>query len=181
MSHRALALLPYLYFFTTFFVVVFCLKTCIAFAIFDALVFLYFSRLAIHFFNTNKLVAIVRVEFILEEFVKQPCLEVFHKCTKDNLTYIADHYSIIVSKTKAKKVIKHELWNALFEKGMLPDPGMAVLPTKQAFPDQSIRKLELELELRRLELQDKASEREAAARLKEQEFKFKQMEIGRAD
>lgn len=35
----------------------------------------------------------------------------------------------------------------------------------------------MELELRRLELQDKASEREAAARLKEQEFKFKQMEL----
>ena len=35
------------------------------------------------------------------------------------------------------------------------------------FPDQSIRKLELELELQQLELQDKASEREAAARIKE--------------
>lgn len=78
------------------------------------------------------------MEFILEECVKQPCLEVFHKCTKDNLTSIADHYSIIVSKAKAKKVIKHELWTALFEKGMLPDPGMAVSPTKQAFPDQAL-------------------------------------------
>ena len=97
------------------------------------------------------------MEFILEEFVKQPSLEVFHKCTKDNLTSIADHYSIIVSRTKAKKVLKHEVWTALFEEGMLPDPGMTLSPTKQAFPDQSIRRLELELELRRLELQDKAS------------------------
>ena len=113
----------------------------------------------------------------MEEFVKQPSLEVFHKCTKDNLTSIADHYSIIVSKTKTKKMIKHELSIALFEKGVLPDPGMALSPKKQAFPDQSIRRLELELELRRLELQDKTSEREAAARLREQEFRFKQMEL----
>ncbi|CAL8349677.1 unnamed protein product [Boreogadus saida] len=51
---------------------------------------------------------------------------------------------------------------------------MVLSPTKQAFPDQSIKRLELELELRRLELQDKASEREAAARLKEQEFRESQ-------
>ena len=118
------------------------------------------------------------MEFDLEDFVKQPSLDLFHKCTKDNLVDIADHYNVKVQSTKAKKTLKAELWVALFGKGILPDPGTAASPAKPVVLDPNmaaspvksdeIRKLELELEMRRLELQDKDKER--AAKLKEQEL-----------
>ena len=120
------------------------------------------------------------MEFNLDDFVKQPSLDVFHKCTKDNLIDIADHYNIKVLSTKAKKAVKPELWAALFDKGILPDPSMAASgtsPLKTADPDQSVRKLELELELRRIELQDKDGERTAKLKERELNVKMREMEL----
>lgn len=70
-------------------------------------------------------------------------------------------------------MIKHVIWDALVEKGILPDPGQAVSPTEQTGPDQSIRKLELELEMRRLGLQEKENEFRYSLEVKQLEEKTK--------
>ena len=96
-------------------------------------------------------------DFKLEEFVDQPTLGVFHKCKRDHLVAIADHYGITVSKTLNKQTIKSELLSALTEKGILPSQSPEVKESLEGthVAGEAVRMKELDLEMRRLALQEK--------------------------
>lgn len=84
--------------------------------------------------------------------MSKPSLEVFDKCTKDNLLLIAGHFGIAVSRQLKKQVIKAELCEALVEKGILSTFEKPV-PTKNV--DDAVRLMELEVELQRLRLKER--------------------------
>lgn len=71
----------------------------------------------------------VTMSFVLnlEEFVKAPSIEVVHKCTREHLITLADHFKVSVSRQGKKDLVKSELLDALVEKGIFPG---SVLPTK---------------------------------------------------
>ncbi|KAK7945248.1 hypothetical protein WMY93_000976 [Mugilogobius chulae] len=97
------------------------------------------------------------MEFNLEEFVKAPTLEVFHKCTKDVLLLLAEQYQIAVTKQAKKAVIKAELLSAFVQSGIFPAAALPKSPRSpsSAAPDDAVRLKELEVEMARLALREK--------------------------
>lgn len=67
-----------------------------------------------------------KVDLKIEGFLAQPTLDKFHKCTKEHLIAIADHFEIPVSGQSQKKLIKTELWSAFSLKGVLPCEQVAL-------------------------------------------------------
>lgn len=106
------------------------------------------------------------MEFKVEDFVSKPSLEVFDKCTKDNLLLIAGHFGIAVSRQLKKQVIKAELCEALVEKGILSTFEKPE-PTKNV--DDVVRLKELEVELQRLHLKERELQFELEAKRLDQE------------
>ena len=96
------------------------------------------------------------MDFDLEDFVAHPSLEKFEQCTKNNLLSIAAHFKIPISKQEKKQNIKSQVHTELAEKELLP-PVSSVFSRTVAHPDPELRKLELHVEMRRLELRDRSS------------------------
>jgi len=94
------------------------------------------------------------MDFDLEDFVAHPSLEKFEQCTKNQLLSIAAHFKIPISKQEAKQNIKSQVHAELAEKELLPSP-VSSFPRAGAHPDRELRKLELHVEMRRLELREK--------------------------
>lgn len=94
------------------------------------------------------------MEFSLEDFVAHPSLEKFEQCTKNNLFSIAAHFKVPIAKQDKKQNIKYQLHIALAEKNLLP-PVSSVPSYAITHPDPEVRKLELQVEMRRLELKEK--------------------------
>lgn len=85
-------------------------------------------------------------EFKIEDFLKRPTLDKFHKCTKENLIAIADHFEIQVSGQSLKQVINTEILSALSQKVVLSyEPAALKSPTAKGSRDESLRLKELEL------------------------------------
>lgn len=108
------------------------------------------------------------MEFDIEDFVAQPGLDKYNQCRKEDLFLIAAHFKVPVSKQDRKEAVKKQLHDALVDKNILPPISTlshgATLPS----PDHGLRKLELELEMRRLELKDRELQRE---------FEFRKLEL----
>lgn len=109
-----------------------------------------------------------KMEFDIEDFVAQPGLDKYNQCRKEDLFLIAAHFKVPVSKQDRKEAVKKQLHDALVDKNILPPISTlshgATLPS----PDHGLRKLELELEMRRLELKDRELQRE---------FEFRKLEL----
>lgn len=114
------------------------------------------------------------MEFSLEEFVAHPSIEKLEQCTKSNLFSIAAHFEVPLSKQEKKQKIKNELHTALCEMSILP-PVSAVTSHADVQPDSELRRLELQVEIRRLELKEKELKHEFELR------KFEIQEIGRRE
>ncbi len=110
------------------------------------------------------------MEFSLEDFVAHPSLKEFEQCTKNNLFSIAAHFKVPITKQDKKQDIKYQLHIALAERKLLPLPSHAA-----AHSDPELRKLELQVEMRRLELKDKELQHEFELR------KFEIEETGRRE
>lgn len=84
-------------------------------------------------------------------------LEEFHRCTKDNLLLLANHYNVAVSKHLKKQVVKVELYAALVEMGILPHLQITLKTPERSSQtlDEAVRLKELEVELQRLALKEK--------------------------
>ncbi len=114
------------------------------------------------------------MEFSLEDFVAHPSLKEFEQCTKNNLFSIAAHFKVPILKQDKKQDIKYQLHIALAERKLLP-PVSALPSHAAAHPDPELRKLELQVEMRRLELKDKELQHEFELR------KFEIEETGRRE
>ncbi|XP_054882529.1 uncharacterized protein LOC129357032 [Poeciliopsis prolifica] len=90
------------------------------------------------------------MEFDLDDFVAKPSLEKFHAARKSDLVAIAAQFEIPVIKQEKKKVI----FCSLIEQNVLPPPESTTQGDVGASPSE-VRKMELELEMRRLELREK--------------------------
>lgn len=108
----------------------------------------------------------------MEEFVADPTCGKLDKCTKNDLLAIAARFEISVVKQDKKKIIKHQVRSALALKNVLP----SVEPVAQVgivAPDSEVRKMELQLEMRRLEIREKEIQQEFELRKLEMEVALK--------
>lgn len=101
--------------------------------------------------------------FDLEDFVKAPAVDIFHKCSKDNLVALAEYYEVSVSKQANKATIKSEVLTTLVERGIFPAQVSSGM-------EESVRLKELEVELQRLSLEQKKVEHQTQIRLRELEL-----------
>lgn len=100
----------------------------------------------------------LNMEFSLDEFVSVPTMEVFNKCTKENLLLLAEHYKVEVSKQSKKATIKAELFNAFAQRSIFPPlslPKSPLLSASDSVSDENVRLKELELELERLAVKER--------------------------
>ena len=100
------------------------------------------------------LLALLKREFKLEQFVEFPTLEGFHLCTEDNLLLIANHYNIAISKHIKKQVVK--LYTALVDESILLQVQSTPQTHRQSSQtvDEAVRLKELEVELQHLALKE---------------------------
>ncbi|KAK7878602.1 hypothetical protein WMY93_030438 [Mugilogobius chulae] len=119
------------------------------------------------------------MEFNLEEFVKAPTLEVFHKCTKDVLLLLAEQYQIAVTKQAKKAVIKAELLSAFVQSGIFPAAALPKSPRSpsSAAPDDAVRLKELEVEMARLALREKELYLEQKKLETQKEIRLRELEL----
>lgn len=108
--------------------------------------------------------------FNLKDFVEAPALDVFHKCSKDNLVALAEHYEVSVSKQEKKATIKSEVLFTLVESGIFPASVVQKSPCLSSSMGESVRLKELEVELQRLSLEQKKVEHQTQIRLRELEL-----------
>lgn len=110
------------------------------------------------------------LSFNLEDFVAAPTLDVFHRCTKDNLVALAEHFEITVAKQANKAIIKTEVLSALVDRGIFPASVIPKSPRLSASMEESVRLKELEVELQRLSLEQRKVEHQTQIRLRELEL-----------
>lgn len=94
----------------------------------------------------------MKMDFKLSNFVEKPTLDLFNRCTKEQLVEIDDHFKIDVSKQLRKPEFKSELWSALTAIEVLP-PKLVSLSKDNAF--EMLRLKELDLEKLGLDLKEK--------------------------
>lgn len=96
-------------------------------------------------------------------------LDKYNQCRKEALFSIAAHFKVPVSKQDKKEVVTIPLHVALVDKSILPPISAlshgAVLPG----PDPGLRKLESQVEMRRLELKERELQRDFELRKFERE------------
>lgn len=114
--------------------------------------------------------------FSLEEFVEEPSLEVFYKCSKDQIIAIAEHYEVHVSKQSKKDVLKTDVLHGLVERGIFPP---SVVPKSPPSSAESVRLKELELEIQRLSLEKTKVEQDTQIRLRELELAMQRQQLQR--
>ena len=100
----------------------------------------------------------------MENFYKDPTLEVLNSLKKKELIEVASHYELEVPENASKADIKKIVLDHLVEEELISEPE----------PSDTMRGQHL-LELRRLEYQEREREREAQLRMKE--IELKEMEI----
>lgn len=107
-----------------------------------------------------------KMEFSLEDFVADPTLEKLDGCNKNNLISIAAQFEIPVVKQDKKEIIKEQIQSALAEKDILPPVEKVSTEAGVGVSDGELRKMELQIEMRRLEcdFELRKMELEAAAR-----------------
>ena len=101
------------------------------------------------------------MEFKIEEFASNPTIEVLDRCTKAQLGVIADHYEISVNKQDKKKVLKQVVWEGLEKMEVLPGPSeslASIKPVGGQSVDNLVRLKEIELEMKRAELEQRKFE-----------------------
>lgn len=86
----------------------------------------------------------------LEDFVAQPSVSKLNDFSKNDLIVLANRYEISISKQARKDEIKKQIHVALANKNLLPSFEESERETPA---DDSLRRLEMQVELRRLELQ----------------------------
>ena len=105
--------------------------------------------------------------FSVKEFVKEPSLRVINSLKKLQLIKVGTHYKVEVDASMKKGEVKRLLIEFLIDEEIIPEDeensGIAPLSNKN------------ELELRRLELQDKEKERETQLKMKELEVHEKEL------
>lgn len=98
-------------------------------------------------------VCFFEMEFRLEDFVDNPLVEMFLRCTKANLLLIAEYYKVPVVKLSKKHVIRVELRDALVGRNILLQvQGVPKSPERVVQAAEGIRLKELEVELQHLEV-----------------------------
>ena len=100
----------------------------------------------------------------MENFYKDPTLEVLNSLKKKELIEVASHYELEVPENASKADIKKIVLDHLVEEELISEPE----------PSDTMRGQHL-LELRRLEYQEREREREAQLRMKEIELKEKEI------
>ena len=107
--------------------------------------------------------------FSVKEFVKEPLLRVTNSLKKLQLIEVGTHYKLEVDASMKKGEVKRLLVEFLIDEEILPEDveNSSVTPLSN----------ENELELKRLELQDKEKEREAQLKLKELELREKELSV----
>uniref|UniRef100_A0A8C6T4W0 CCHC-type domain-containing protein n=1 Tax=Neogobius melanostomus TaxID=47308 RepID=A0A8C6T4W0_9GOBI len=106
--------------------------------------------------------------FDLGDFVAEPSVGQLDGCTKNDLLEIAAHYKINVSKQDKKKIIKRQIHDILAERD--------ILPPVEAVSDAEVRKMELQLEMRRLECREHEQQRDFELRKLELEADLRRRE-----
>ena len=88
---------------------------------------------------------------VKDEFVGAPSLDLFHRCTKDSLVLIAEHYDVPIVKQAKKQEIKAKVWAGLVEKSVLPEKPSAPSPgpSEQRLSERILMK-QLELESQKI-------------------------------
>ena len=107
--------------------------------------------------------------FSVEEFVKEPSLRVINSLKKPQLIEVGTYYKLEVDASMKKGEVKRLLVEFLIDEEIIPEDeeNSGVTPLSN----------ENDLELRRLELQDKEKEREAQLKLKELELREKELSV----
>lgn len=121
------------------------------------------------------------MEFKLEDFGESPTLELFNRCTKDNLLLIVDHFGVPLSKQIRKQEMKVGVYAVLVDKGILQQlPSTPQSPERSKSFDEVIKLKELELEMQGLALKDKGLKYLNDLELKrlEQEVCLRELELG---
>ena len=105
--------------------------------------------------------------FSVEEFVKEPSLRVINSLKKPQLIEVGTYYKLEVDASMKKGEVKRLLVEFLIDEEIIPEDeeNSSVTPLSN----------ENDLELRRLELQDKEKEREDQLKLKELELREKEL------
>jgi len=100
-------------------------------------------------------------EFCLESFVAEPTLQVFNLLMKPQLVEVANYYKLSITGPSKKGDIKRLLTEYLIDEGLVPEDE-----------DRSPTNVDSNfLELKRLELQECESAREAQLKMKELEIR----------
>ena len=107
--------------------------------------------------------------FGIKEFIKEPSLRVINSLKKLQLIEVGTHYKFEVDASMKKGEVKRLLVEFLIDEEIIPEDeensGVMALSNEN------------ELELKRLELQDKEKEREAQLKLKELELCEKELSV----
>lgn len=91
----------------------------------------------------------------IKDFETDPNFDRFNSLKKQDLIHLAEYFEVAITKTASKQMIKSELLKVLTEKGLLTRGVSAELTGAQS-SESELRFRELEVEIRRLELRERA-------------------------
>ena len=126
--------------------------------------------------KTTRVIFWLRMD--IEEFVAEPTVGKLNDCRKDDLIILAAKYDIPIVKQDKKNEIKKQVYLALIEKNILPSADGNVT-SAVGTSDSELRKMELQLEMRRLEKELREKELQHQFELRKLELEADQRQSGR--